>query len=303
MPGVSLREKLRISVVTPSYNQAVFLDSCIYSVISQDYKEVEYIVMDGGSVDGSQAIVNYHSKEISKAVIGADLGQSDAINKGIAVSSGEIVCWVNSDDALLPAALSTVASYFDLHPDCDWLVGHCLFTDVYGKPGWFCEVTERQPEDYLRFWDGIFLPQPSVFFRRSLWDRVGGLNISYKYAMDLDLWLRFLSESPLHCLGATLSINRVHGATKTANGRENAISELAKIITSSKLNERVAYTEGFVEESLRRYFVSNELDKFRSELTFSLRGLMSYKLDWKQKVLAAAITNKNLLRYIFGRSA
>ncbi len=291
-----------ISIITPSFNQALFLDSCIRSIASQGYENLEHIVMDGGSSDESPEIIRHYGAHISKAVIGPDLGQSDAINKGIMLSRGGIIGWLNSDDALLPGSLAAVAEYFSQNPECEWLAGHCHFTDVYGKPGWQCVVKERPAEDYVRFWDGIFLPQPSVFFRRALWDKVGGLNISYRYAMDLDLWLRFLSASPLHCLDATLSINRVHGATKTRTGKEDAITEFVNILTASNLNQKGAnYSPPDIEKKLRYYFVGTELNRLRSESASLIQGLTSYKLGLEQRILLAAIAAKNVLRTLSGR--
>ena len=287
-----------VSVITPSFNNAIFLDSCIRSVRSQRYGEIEHIIMDGGSTDGSIDIIKSYQDYFSYISYGPDDGQSDAINRGIAASTGEVVCWLNSDDAFLPNAIGPVIDYFLANPDCEWLTGHCQFTDIYGNPGWFCRVDPRPPLDYLRFWDGIFLPQPSVFFKRALWDRCGQLDPLYRYAMDLDLWLRFLDESPLHYLNKTLSINRNHPATKTSNGGMDAVLEIASIINRSSLNKKANFDMELIKYNLTRTFVMNQINKYRSELTLNLQNLTSYDLKLGEKMLVAAITARRLIRHV-----
>lgn len=280
---------MKFSVITPSYNQGVFLDTCIRSVLTQDYKNIEYVVMDGGSTDGSKDIISAYADRIAHIGTGPDEGQSDAINRGFSASTGEILCWVNSDDALLPGAISAVSEYLDMNPSCQWVAGHCQFTDVYGRKNWLCLTKPRPAEEYLRFWEGTFLPQPSVFFRRSLWNRCGPLKVKLNYSMDLDLWLRFFDYAPLHYIDRVISINRSHEATKTRTGGEDAIKEISEVLFNCGLNRGQRYSLQFIERQLRRYFVSNELDRMRTLVSYGVSELARYNLSLRERFTAIGI--------------
>ena len=286
---------LKLTIVTPSYNQGIFIDQTIRSVLNQDYKNLEYIVIDGGSTDDSLNIINSYSSKISKIITEPDKGQSDAINKGFNIASGEILGWLNSDDVYLPGALNKVADYFEQNPECKWVAGNCIFTDIFLKPAWQYNVPNIQPEEYLKFWEGNYLSQPSVFFKKELFDEVGGLNINLHYAMDLDLWLKFMSISPLHVINTDLSINRTYPNTKTSTGKEDAINEIADIIFNSSLNKQQGYNLSFIKSSLKHYFITIGKNTFRSDLDNVFKNIAGYKLRFTDKLQLLAITIKRFI--------
>ncbi len=286
---------LKLTIVTPSYNQGVFIDQTIRSVLNQGYKNLEYIVIDGGSTDDSLNIINSYSSKISKIITEPDNGQSDAINKGFNLAGGEILGWLNSDDVYLPDALNKVADYFEQNPECKWVAGNCIFTDIFLKPAWQYNVPQIKPEEYLKFWEGNYLSQPSVFFRKELFDEAGGLNINLHYAMDLDLWLRFLSVSPLHLINTDLSINRTYPNTKTSTGKEDAINEIADIIFNSSLNKQQDYNLSFIKSSLKKYFLASEKNTFRSNLYNTFKSIAGYKLGVIDKLQLFAIVIKRFI--------
>ena len=291
----------KITIVTPCLNQCIFIDQAIRSVLAQSYPDLEYIVVDGQSADGSLAIIESYSTWLTAIVSEKDKGQSDAINKGFRKGSGEIFYWLNADDVLLPGALDIVSDYFQSHPECQWLVGQSVFSDIYLQPGWHHVPKELAPVNYLQFWNGIFLTQPSVFFRRHLFEQVGGLNINLHYTMDLDLWLKFLHITPFHMLPVDLSINRVHQNTKTSTGKELAIDEMASVIFTSALNQLAKYQLPFIQRSLRNYFVAIEKNNFRNGLNENLNKVKSYNLSFYDKMEIFAIAAKRILIQIFRR--
>jgi glycosyltransferase involved in cell wall biosynthesis len=177
-----------ISIVTPSYNQARFIEDTLRSVVSQAYPRTEHIVVDGGSTDGSVDIIRRYAPHLRSWVSEPDRGQSHAINKGLAQAQGEILTWLNSDDTYLPGALDEVGRFFAGHPDVDLVYGDYVYTDVDGRPMRRRHVFDTIGYESLLYHD--YLGQPAVFFRRSLFEKVGPLDESLHYCMDWDLFLR-----------------------------------------------------------------------------------------------------------------
>ena len=213
----------RITVVTPSYQQASFLDLTMQSVLNQDYGNLEYIVIDGGSTDGSVDIINSCADQLSYWVSEKDQGQSHAINKGFARATGEIYCWINSDDLLEPGSLNCVASYFSRNPDCQFLNGGCRTIDESGGPSPCPDEngvlhTERHlellPEDAFVHWTKRWFAQQSTFWSAGLWKRCGGLDESLHFAMDYDLWQRFSRHAELRVVREVLASYRFHSDAK-----------------------------------------------------------------------------------------
>lgn len=209
----------RISVITPSYNQAEFIGTTIESVIMQDLgPELEHIVVDGVSTDGTIDVLRKYGLHISWTS-GPDRGQADAVNKGISLAKGDIIGWLNSDDLYLPGALKSVLEHFDTHPDCMWLYGKCRIINAYGKEIWkpitrYKNLVMRN-FSYNKLMIENYISQPAVFFRKSLFDEAGPLNIDLKYTMDYDLWCRFGKKYPAAFLPQYLSSFRRHGASKS----------------------------------------------------------------------------------------
>lgn len=187
-----------ISIVTPSYNQVNFLAETIESVISQDYPHKEYLIIDGGSNDGSADLIRRYEPHLAYWVSEPDKGQAHAVNKGFARAKGEVLGWLNSDDLYLPGALTAVAEIFAAHPEVDLVYGDFIYTDVHGWPLRRRRVFPAISYNMLLFHD--YLGQPAVFYRRSLLDRVGPLDESLYYCLDWDLFLRMWPRSRrLHC--------------------------------------------------------------------------------------------------------
>ncbi len=215
--GHTAAELPRISIVTPSFNQGAFLRQTMASVLGQEGVRVEYIVMDGGSSDDSAAIIRSFADRLAWWVSEPDRGQSDAVMRGFARSSGEstdVLAYLNSDDILLPGALRYVAEYFHSHPEVDALYGHRVVIDAAGleQGRWY---THRHSADVLRYVD--LVPQETLFWRRRLYDRVGGIDPSFRFALDWDLLVRFVEAGGrMTRVPYFLACFRVHDASKTS---------------------------------------------------------------------------------------
>jgi glycosyltransferase involved in cell wall biosynthesis len=203
-----------ISIVTPSFKQASFLERTLKSVLDQNYPNLEYIVQDGYSEDGSINILErYHSK-LKYWTSKKDQGQSNAINLGFKHSTGEIMAYLNSDDLLLPGSLHYISDYFAKHPNVDVIYGHRILIDENDKEigRW---ILPPHDSEVLSVSD--FIPQETLFWRRSIWDKIGGnIDESYHFAMDWDLLLRFKEAGATFVrLPRFLGAFRVHSNQKT----------------------------------------------------------------------------------------
>lgn len=205
-----------IAIVTPSYNQALFLGEAVESVLEQVPHLTEYIVLDACSPDGSREVLDAHATEISAlgaVVIEPDRGQSDAIIKGFVRTTSEILGWINSDDALLPGALQAVSQAFDADPTLDVVVGDFVFIDERSMITRYKCMSGARP--WWRHLGVIHVPQQSCFFRRSAYERAGGLDESLHCVMDTDLWLRLMeADTRWGYIPRPLAAFRVHGAAK-----------------------------------------------------------------------------------------
>ena len=240
--GVTINEWPRISIVTVSYNQAAFLSECIDSVLGQDYPHLEYTVIDGGSTDGSRAILERYKEKLSNLIVEPDRGQSHALNKGFARASGDVMSWLCSDDRLEPGAMSVVAEAILKHRP-DLVVGGCRLIDEMGKTksvhrsafvtlkksplsfGDLCSFSATWQRAYYFY-------QPEVFFTRDLWTRSGAhIKEHLHYAMDYELFLRFaLAGAEVFASRQILGCSRQHVEQKTRHEAPLYLPTVARIL-------------------------------------------------------------------------
>lgn len=205
---------LLISLVTPSYQQGRFLDRTLYSVVSQGYPALEYVVQDGGSSDETVDVLRHFAPLLTSWRSEPDAGQADAINRGFEQTSGEVMAWLNSDDLLLPGTLAYVARYFANHPDVDVVYGNRIIIDESdGQIGAW--VLPEHDDVALTLAD--FIPQETLFWRRRIWEAAGGeVDPSFAFALDWDLLLRFREAgATMVRLPRFLGAFRVHAEQKT----------------------------------------------------------------------------------------
>ena len=204
----------KISVVVPSYNQAQFLDDALHSIVDQGYEPLEVLVLDGGSTDDSVEIIKRYESRLAFWRSARDGGQAAAISEGLDIATGEILAFINSDDMLAPGSLASVGKAFR-DPATKWVIGDVLLVDEHRRP--FRYLREPFFSDNWQIHVRNCVPQPSVFWRRQLYQQVGGIDPELKFCLDSDLWYRFFAFAPPTMLRRLLSYQRHHGDTKTAN--------------------------------------------------------------------------------------
>jgi glycosyltransferase involved in cell wall biosynthesis len=203
----------RISIITPSYNQGIYLEATVRSVLLQKYPELEFIIIDGGSTDNSVDIIRKYERWIKYWVSEPDDGQAYAIDKGIRKATGDILAWLNSDDVLCPGALHKVAEQYVRMPEVDLVYGDCDMIDQSGNV--FSRFNVRAG-GIIELLEENFISQPSAFFSRRALEKTGGLDRGLNYAMDYDLWIRiFLKKMHVYYLPITLSQFRYHDTSKS----------------------------------------------------------------------------------------
>jgi GT2 family glycosyltransferase len=200
-----------VSIITPSYNQAPYLEQTIRSVLEQDYPHIEYIVVDGGSTDNSAEIIQKYADRLAYWISERDSGQAEAINKGFARANGEIVAWLNSDDYYMLNTVSFVVQCFEQNPDVVMVYGDMLAVDGEGQPINVLKYKQLSLEDLLCF---QIIGQPSVFFRRSALEKTGWLEPSFHFMLDHHLWLRLSEQGRILHVPQVWSAARYHPAAK-----------------------------------------------------------------------------------------
>lgn len=187
----------KITVVTPSYNHARFLGATLQSVYDQIYPNLEHIIIDGGSTDGSIEVIRRYEERVAYWISESDGGQTEALIKGFAQATGDILCWLNSDDLFESGTLWDVARFFMKRPQVRFVYGDARWIDTEGRV-----IKSKKEIPFNRFiwlYDYNYIPQPSAFWRRDLYEDVGGLDPRFDLAMDADLWIRFAERTqPVH---------------------------------------------------------------------------------------------------------
>lgn len=214
---------MKISIVTCSYNQARFVEETLRSVRFQEYRNCEHILIDGGSTDGSLDIIRKYEDQFSYCVSEPDGGHTRGLIKGFAHATGDILCWLNSDDLFEPWTLREVAQFFTAHPEANVVYGDSQWITAEGEP-----IKPKKEHAFNRFiwtYDYNFIPQPSTFWRRSLYDEVGGLDPSFQLAMDADLWIRFADRTPLHHVRRPWSKMRLYAEQRNQKLRARSDEE------------------------------------------------------------------------------
>lgn len=243
----------KITIVTPSYNQGVYLEETIRSVIRQGYPSFEYIVLDGGSTDSSPEILRKYERHFAYCISQKDNGQADAISRGFSRATGDILGWVNSDDYLLPGALARIGQFFTQNPETDLAIGGGIVVDAGGG-------LIRKYYSFPQSFDsllvgGQFFMQPSSFWRRSAYEAVGGLDTSLHFCFDYDLFLRLTRIRAPGGIAAMLAAFRIHEQSKTSTiWNTVALPELEQI--------REHHNIGQLQETKRRQLYARTVREY-----------------------------------------
>lgn len=228
----------RITVVTPCLNHADYLEACIRSVLEQGYPNLEFIIMDGGSTDGSVDVIRRYESGIARWQSRRDAGHVDAVARGFAESTGELMAWIGADDMLQKNSLWTAAAIFQSFPDVDWITGHPTSYDAAGR-SFVHDVVPHWSRYRLLRGDYEWIQQESCMWRRSLWNRAGAhLNEQYSVAAELELWMRFFRHAKLHTTTALLAGFRQTRYQKSKQFNELYHEEARRIIAAEPLSPR-----------------------------------------------------------------
>lgn len=221
-----------VSIVTPSLNQAAFLERTMQSVLRQNYPKLEYIIMDGASKDGTDRILTCYTDQVTYLDSRKDGGQAHALNRGFQYTTGEIMAWLNADDLLLPGAIACIVQFFLDHPEVDVVYGYRICIDEEDREigHWILP-----PHDSTILPWANYIPQETLFWRRRLWEQVGAsVDESYQFALDWELLLRFQkSNANFACIPRFLGAFRVHPAQKTTKLADIGQQEAARLHASA----------------------------------------------------------------------
>jgi glycosyltransferase involved in cell wall biosynthesis len=251
----------KISIVTPSFNQGIYLEDCIRSILDQEYPNLEYFIIDGESSDESVHIIREYESRLSGWVSEPDQGQSDAINKGLKWASGDLVAWLNADDYYLPGALQTIAQAYKQYPGAPFYFGDGLRVDEKKsqKKNFFPDGSVSFDRPALI--NGLnYILQPATFIRRLALEEAGYLDINLHYSMDTDLWIRLSARGEPVPIQVVLAASREHGSTKTATGSFKRLEELRLV---AEKHSGTPITPGYLcyfLDTLERYTREHEAD-------------------------------------------
>lgn len=266
----------RVSIVTPSFNQARFIEETIRSVLLQGYPNLEYIIVDGGSVDGSVEVINKYAPWLTYWVSEPDKGQSQAINKGLGKTSGDVIAYLNADDIYLSGTIQTAVSHLVEKEDVELLYGDCRVVD---EKSHFISVARSREFDLFVELCRNFVYQPTVFMRRATFDRVGYFDEELHFTMDIDYWFRAAMQAKFSYLPVELAAFRLTQSSKTGGGQINFAAERQKVLerffrshadsSMRQWQERVFAWNHYRTGS--QFYVENEREMARREL---IKGIL-----------------------------
>jgi len=246
---------MKVSIVTPSFNQGEFIERTINSVLSQSYKNIEYIIIDGGSTDSTMRICEKYKNFIDVVISEKDRGQTDAINKGFRLASGDIVGWINSDDILYKNCVDNIVKIFEKNKKCS-IAYPSILNIIDEKDDVFRVVNKKIPNKNFLLREDFSVIQQGSFYKKEYIELVGYLDEQIDYCMDLDLWLKLLSCGEICSYDdEAISAFRIWGGTKTVNGGNKFVSNIidvllrhgAKNTDKSILKLRWWYVKNFIK--------------------------------------------------------
>lgn len=222
-----MRAQPLVTIVTPSYNHRLFIKETIESVFNQTYPNVEYIIIDGASQDGTVDIIRNYEDRVAYWVSEPDQGQTDAINKGLSMAKGEIIAWLNSDDTLFPLAVEEAVAYLSEHSEVGLVYGNAHYIDKDSRVIGDFPAAQTSLAQLRRGY--VHIPQQASFFRKTLWDQVGPLDPSFYFAMDYDLWVRLAAISQIKYLPSLWANFRLHEDAKTISADDQCWPEMLRV--------------------------------------------------------------------------
>ena len=291
-----MSEKLKISIIIPTFNSEEYVEETIKSVINQNYSNLDLILVDGNSTDRTMRIVEKYKEYFSHIVSEADNGQYDAINKGFNLAVGDIFAYLNSDDIYFPWTLNTVNHIFSSFSDINWISGIPAFNDEKNNVNFYNTISSRH-QDAIK--NGAFrknvygyLQQESMFWRKKLWVKCGGFGEKYNLANDFHMWTKFAAETKLVSVGSYLAAFRKHKKNRSVELHKIYNQEVQKIIKSKKRTY-------FLIQSISKH--SNIINKLIRLLIWKKAAIVFYshrKNKWCFQTKLRPISNNSLTKLI-----
>ena len=282
-----------VSIITPSYNQAQYLEQTLRSVLEQDYPRIEYIVIDGASTDGSVDIIEKYGDRLAFWVSEKDTGQAEAINKGLARAAGEIVAWLNSDDFYFPGAVAAAVKAFESHPEAGLVYGDTVAVDEKGDAIHYPKYAQWNLEDLLTF---NIIGQPAVFMRRDVLLKAGYLDPSFHFLLDHQLWIRMAALAPMVYVPERWAAGRFHESAKNVAQAAKFGEEAFRILKWAESDSLVSAFLGRISRQSRAaaYRINGRylLDAGQAWAAFKsyMRSLVTYPptalVEWKRIIFA-----------------
>ena len=252
---------MKVSIITPSFNQVEYLESAIRSVLAQGYEDIEYFIVDGGSTDGSVDIIRQYQDQLAWWVSEPDKGQANAINKGLQRATGEVIAWVNSDDVLAPGTVTAAVQVFQGHPEVCLVYGDAISIDQDGAPFHYQAFEQYGVEELVAF---HIICQPAVFFRKSSLEETGLLDENYHFLLDHRLWLGIAQVGELYHVPEVWAFPRYHSGAKnilkSADFAREAFHLLEWMKSQPRLSQLIAENENEVMAMYHRFSARYLLD-------------------------------------------
>lgn len=278
--------------MTPSYNQAQYLEQTVRSVLGQDYPHIEYIIIDGASTDGTVDIIKKYQNHLAYWISEKDSGQAEAINKGLARATGEIVAWLNSDDFYFPGAVNSAVKVFDVHPEAGLAYGDTVAVDEKSEFIHFPKYAQWKLEDLLTF---NIIGQPAVFMRRDILLKAGYLDPSFHFLLDHQLWIRMASHAPMVYVPERWAAGRFHESAKNIAQAAKFGEEAFRILDWAK-------SDSLVSSVLARIHKRSRAAAYRINGRYLLdagKAWPSFKSYWQSLVMHPSTALVEWKRIIF----
>ena len=268
--------KPKVTIVTPSYNQGEFLENTILSVLNQNYSNIEYIIIDGGSTDGSVDIIKKYQDRLAYCVSEPDRGQSHAINKGFGHATGEIFNWLNSDDLLMPSAVKIAVHYLTCKSNIGMVYGDRITVDERGN---FLELTQVPSYSAKALHYHLRIPQETTFFRNKYWLEAGGVDEELEYCMDYDFFFKLSKLTQFYHIPFVLGAYRKHPSSKTVvyskRLKKSGKEETAKVYFRHHSKNRSKTAKRFYRKFNKlRLYIKKKTRSYRREVA-GIKGLIS----------------------------
>lgn len=227
---------IKISIVLPVYNSVNFIEETLISIFNQEYPNLELIVLDSCSTDGTTEVLKKYSSKIDQLIIEKDNGQYYAVKKGLEIASGEVIAWINADDKYFPWTFSFVNKIFSSYNDVNWISGIPSYMNDQGEIYGMNNTIPTRPTNFIKngwFRNKLFgyLQQEGMFWRKTVYDEIDGIDINYKLAADFDLWTRMANNAELISVGISLAIFRVHQNSRSKVFIQEYENEVSRIVS------------------------------------------------------------------------